>query len=63
MKPTNYIDDKKQILEQARAKSYAVINSAMVEAYLSSIWKKVLKNLSKELTVSLGKGFFTKKYS
>ena len=68
-----YINEIKQILTQARQKSYQAINSAMVEAY----WKigqrivieeqngndradygnQVIKNVSLELSNEFGKGF------
>jgi predicted nuclease of restriction endonuclease-like (RecB) superfamily len=68
-----YIKDIKEILLQARQKTYQAINSAMVEAYWN-IGKKivleeqngkeranygeaVLKELSKHLTAEFGKGF------
>jgi predicted nuclease of restriction endonuclease-like (RecB) superfamily len=68
-----YIQDIKQILAQARQKTYQAINRAMLEAY----WKigekivheeqngkeragygqEVIKNISKELTQEFGRGF------
>ncbi len=68
-----YIQDIKQILSQARHKTYQAINKAMIEAY----WKigekivleeqngkaravygeAILKTLSIELTTEFGKGF------
>jgi predicted nuclease of restriction endonuclease-like (RecB) superfamily len=70
---TNYIQEIKQILAQARQRTYQAINSAMVEAYWS-IGKKiveeeqngnekakygeaVLKELSIALSTEFGKGF------
>ena len=68
-----YIQEIKQILSQARQKTYQAINTAMVEAY----WKigerivleeqngqeraayghEVIKNISKELSQEFGRGF------
>jgi predicted nuclease of restriction endonuclease-like (RecB) superfamily len=71
--PSNYIFEIKQILSSARQKAYAAINTAMVEAYWqigkriveeeqngekrAEYGKKVLENLSIELTSDFGKGF------
>jgi predicted nuclease of restriction endonuclease-like (RecB) superfamily len=68
-----YIQDIKQILAQARQKSYQAINSAMVEAYWkigekivleeqngnsrAAYGETVLKDLSIALTQEFGKGF------
>lgn len=68
-----YIQDIKTILSQARQKAYSAINSAMVEAYWqigrriveeeqngedrAEYGKKILENLSLELTREFGKGF------
>jgi predicted nuclease of restriction endonuclease-like (RecB) superfamily len=68
-----YIKDIKQILAQARQKSYQAINSAMVEAYWkigekivleeqqgkdrAAYGESVLKDLSIALTQEFGKGF------
>ncbi len=68
-----YIQEIKQILAQARQKSYQAINIAMVEAYWNigrkivleeqngnqraDYGKEILKNLSLELTKEFGKGF------
>lgn len=68
-----YIKDIKEILLQARQKTYQAINSAMVEAYWNigkkivleeqngkeraSYGSEIIKNLSKELTLEFGKGF------
>ncbi len=69
----NYILEIKQILAQARQKTYQAINTAMVEAYWNigrkivleeqngnqraDYGKEILKNLSIELTSEFGKGF------
>jgi predicted nuclease of restriction endonuclease-like (RecB) superfamily len=71
-----YIQDIKQILAQARQKSYQAINSAMVEAYWkigekivqeeqqgkdrAAYGKEVIKLVSKELSIAFGKGFSTR---
>jgi len=71
--PSNYISEIKQILSSARQKAYAAINTAMVEAYWqigkriveeeqngekrAEYGKKVLENLSIELSADFGKGF------
>jgi predicted nuclease of restriction endonuclease-like (RecB) superfamily len=71
--PSNYIFEIKQILSSARQKAYAAINTAMVEAYWqigkriveeeqngekrAEYGKKVLENLSIELSADFGKGF------
>ena len=68
-----YITDIKEILEQARSKTYAAINAAMVEAYWkigrriveeeqkgeerSEYGTGLIKHTSAELTKSLGRGF------
>ena len=68
-----YVEDIKYILELARKKAYTAVNTAMVEAYWltgkriveeeqkgkerAAFGKEVLKNLSVELTRSLGKGY------
>jgi predicted nuclease of restriction endonuclease-like (RecB) superfamily len=69
----NYIDDIKAILTQAREKAYAAVNTAMVEAYWlvgkriieqeqhgqdrAAYGESILKELSKGLTATFGKGF------
>ena len=73
LKDKSFYKDIRTILTEARAKTYRVINSAMIEAY----WKigkriveeeqqgnkraeygaQLLKNLSKELKYEFGKGF------
>lgn len=71
--PQNYIQEIKQILAQARQKVYSAVNSAMVEAYWQSgkriveeeqngekraeYGKKIIINLSIELTNDFGKGY------
>jgi predicted nuclease of restriction endonuclease-like (RecB) superfamily len=71
--PQNYIQEIKQILAQARQKAYSAVNSAMVEAYWQSgkriveeeqkgekraeYGKKIIINLSIELTNDFGKGY------
>lgn len=71
--PQNYIQEIKQILAHARQKAYSAINSAMVEAYWQSgkriieeeqngekraeYGKKIIINLSIELTNDFGKGY------
>lgn len=68
-----YIQDIKQLLAQARHKTYQAINSAMIEAYWkigekivleeqngknrANYGEAILKTLSKELTAEFGKGF------
>lgn len=68
-----YIQDIKQILAQARQKSYQAINSAMVEAYWkigekivleeqqgkdrAEYGKQIIKTISYSLTQEFGKGF------
>lgn len=68
-----YIQEVKQILAQARQKSYQAINSAMVEAYWNigktivleeqngndraGYGKAIIKTISQELTTEFGKGF------
>jgi len=68
-----YIKDIKEILLQARQKTYQAINFAMVDAYWNigkkivleeqngkeraSYGSEIIKNLSKELTNEFGKGF------
>jgi len=72
-KSSNYIQEIKQILAQARQKAYSVVNAAMVEAYWligkriveeeqngkerAAYGKAILKILSKELTLEMGKGY------
>jgi predicted nuclease of restriction endonuclease-like (RecB) superfamily len=69
----HFIQDIKEILLQAREKTYQAINTAMVEAYWNigkkivleeqnvkeraSYGSEIIKNLSKELTLEFGKGF------
>jgi predicted nuclease of restriction endonuclease-like (RecB) superfamily len=71
--PQNYIQEIKQILAQARQRAYSAVNSAMVEAYWQSgkriieeeqngekraeYGKKIIINLSIELTNDFGKGY------
>lgn len=71
-----YIQDIKQILAQARLKTYQAINSAMVEAYWSigkkvveeeqlgkdraAYGKEIIKNISAALTTEFGKGYSTR---
>lgn len=73
---TNFINEIKQIVVQARKKAYTAINSAMVEAYWqmgkriieeemqgkerADYGTELLKELSKELTKEFGKGFSVK---
>ncbi|MCB0751531.1 MAG: DUF1016 family protein, partial [Ignavibacteriae bacterium] len=68
-----YIVEIKQILAQARQKSYQAVNSAMVEAYWligkriveeeqngkerADYGKEIIKNISEEMTREFGKGF------
>ena len=68
-----FIDEIKQIVQQARKQAYSAINSAMVEAYWKlgkriveeeqqgqvrdDYGKQLLKSLSKVLTEEFGKGF------
>ena len=68
-----FVQEVKQILENARGRAYSAINFAMVEAYWlagkriveeeqngkerAEYGQFILKTLSKELTKSLGKGF------
>ena len=68
-----FIDEIKQIVQQARKQAYSAINSAMVEAYWklgkriveeeqqgqvrADYGKQLLKSLSKVLTEEFGKGF------
>ncbi len=70
---TFFHSDIKQILEQARSKARSAVNSAMVEAYWligkriveeeqggaakAQYGKRLLENLSKELSHEFGKGF------
>ncbi|MFI3288004.1 MAG: DUF1016 N-terminal domain-containing protein [Rikenellaceae bacterium] len=70
---SNYIDDIREILNQARRNSYATVNSIMVEAYWrigerivlyeqngaerATYGEQTLKELSKALSVEFGKGF------
>ena len=69
----SYIQEIKQILNQARQKVYVAINSAMVEAYWkigkriveeeqngkerADYGKEIIKNISDEMTREFGKGF------
>lgn len=69
----DYIVEIRQILTQARQKAYAAVNTAMVEAYWlvgqrivdeeqngserAAYGKEIIKNLSEELTQSIGKGY------
>ena len=69
----NFILDVKSILVNARQKAYSAVNTAMVEAYWlvgkriveeeqngnerAEYGKEIIKNLSVELTNTLGKGF------
>lgn len=71
----SFINEMKQIVQQARQKTYAAINAAMVEAYWqlgkriveqeqagkerANYGKQLLKSLSEELTKEFGKGFST----
>ena len=68
-----YIQDIKQILAQARHKTYQAINSAMVEAYWkigekivleerngkdrAAYGKEIIKTIAKELSHEFGRGF------
>ncbi len=68
-----YIVEIKQILSQARQKSYQAVNTAMVEAYWligkriveeeqngkyrADYGKEIIKNISDEMTLEFGKGF------
>ena len=68
-----YVVEIKQILTQARQKSYQAINSAMVEAYWligkriveeeqngkerADYGKEIIKNISEQMTLEFGKGF------
>ncbi len=70
---SDFIQDIKRIVTQARQKAYSAINSAMVEAYWqmgkriveqeqqgkdrADYGSQLLKSLSKELTSEFGKGF------
>jgi len=70
---TNYIEEIKAILLQARQKAYTTVNTAMVEAYWmigkrivdqeqhgenrAAYGENILKELSKSLTGTFGKGF------
>jgi predicted nuclease of restriction endonuclease-like (RecB) superfamily len=70
---SNFIAEIKEILFLARQKAYSAVNSAMVEAYWltgkrivleeqqgekrAAYGKKILENLSNELTKEFGKGF------
>lgn len=69
----NFVADIKQILEQARQNAYTAINTFMVQAYWlvgkriveeeqkgkdrAEYGKEILKTLSQELSIELGKGF------
>ena len=71
--PQNYIQEIKQILTHARQKAYSAVSSAMVEAYWligkriveeeqhgekrAEYGKKIIVNLSTELTNDFGKGY------
>ena len=68
-----YITEIKQILKESRAKAYASVNFAMVEAYWligkriveeiqqggnrANYGEQVIKNVSKALTAEFGRGF------
>lgn len=68
-----YIAEIKQILTQARQKSYQAVNSAMVEAYWligkriveeeqngkerADYGKEIIKNIFEEMTLEFGRGF------
>lgn len=68
-----YIEEVKQILKEARQKTYQAINAAMVEAYWkigqkivleeqngqqrAAYGKEVIKTLSEALSIEFGKGF------
>lgn len=70
---SDFIQEIKRIVTQARQKAYTAINSAMVEAYWqmgkriveqeqqgkdrADYGSQLLKSLSKELTAEFGKGF------
>lgn len=69
---SEFYSNIKEILETARKKAYAAINFAMVEAYWeigkrivemqdgnknAEYGKKLIKELSKKLTIDYGKGF------
>ena len=70
---TTYIQEIRQILQEARYRAYASINSAMVEAYWrigerivlqeqngaerATYGEAILKELSVALTAEFGKGF------
>ncbi len=72
-KQSNYISEIKQILAEARQKSYALVNAAMVDAYWqigrriveeeqhgnqrAEYGEAILKNLSIALNAEFGKGF------
>lgn len=72
-KHNNYISEIKQILAEARQKSYALVNAAMVDAYWqigrriveeeqqgnqrAEYGEAILKNLSIALNAEFGKGF------
>ncbi len=69
----DFIVEIKQIIDKARQRAYAAINSAMIEAYWqlgkriveqeqqgkdrADYGRQLLKSLSKELTAEFGKGF------
>lgn len=73
LEQSNYIAEIKDILYSARQQAYSAINSAMVEAYWligkriveeeqegekrAAYGKKILENLSKELSSHFGKGY------
>ena len=68
-----FVNEIKQILEQARQRAYSAVNTAMVEAYWqigkriveeeqqgkerAEYGKEILKTLSNELSTEFGKGF------
>jgi hypothetical protein len=70
---TDYIEEIKAILLQARQKAFTTVNTAMVEAYWmigkrivdqeqhgenrAAYGENILKELSKSLTGTFGKGF------
>ncbi len=69
----NYIQEIKQILAQARQKTYTAINAAMVEAYWkigerivleeqngkerAAYGKQIVRTLSAQLSAEFGRGF------
>ncbi len=70
---SNYIADIKLILKKAREEAYRSVNTALIKAYWltgrriveeeqqgeerAAYGKEIIKNLSSELTLSLGRGF------